>query len=101
MAGNCRCQLSHSRIRRPVPRPSSRAALGLGKRARLSSEEVGAPLACATLTLLHRLRLGALSWLIFPAQALRLFLRDGHRPASERAIIAVFQLLGRFPGAQS
>jgi hypothetical protein len=42
----------------------------------------------------------ALMWLIFPLQMLRLFLRGGHRPARERAIIAVFQVLSRFPEAQ-
>lgn len=63
---------------------------------------VGAPLACVTLTLASIPFGGwaALSWLIFPAQAIRLFLRGGHRPASERAIIALFQVLGRFPEAQ-
>lgn len=63
---------------------------------------LGVPLACATLTLasLPLGGWGALSWLIFPAQALRLFLRGGPRRASERAIIALFQVLGRFPEAQ-
>lgn len=63
---------------------------------------LAAPLACATLTLASMPfgGWGALSWLIFPAQALRLFLRGGHRPASERGVIALFQVLGRFPEAQ-
>jgi glycosyltransferase involved in cell wall biosynthesis len=42
----------------------------------------------------------SLMWLIFPAQILRLFSRGGPRPTRERAVIAVFQMLGRFPEAQ-
>jgi len=42
---------------------------------------------------------GALAWAIFPLQALRLFLRGGPRPWRQRAVIAVFQVLSRFPEA--
>jgi hypothetical protein len=60
------------------------------------------PLICAALTIasIPFGGWGSLTWLIFPAQMLRLFLRGGRRPTRERAAIAVFQVLARFPEAQ-
>ena len=43
---------------------------------------------------------GALAWLLFPLQMLRLSLRGGLRPFRERALISMFQVLSRFPEAQ-
>jgi glycosyltransferase involved in cell wall biosynthesis len=60
------------------------------------------PLLCvaATIASLPLGGWGALTWLIFFVQMLRLFLRGGSRPAHERAAIAIFQVLSRFPEAQ-
>jgi glycosyltransferase involved in cell wall biosynthesis len=60
------------------------------------------PLVCAALTIVSLPfgGWGSLMWLIFPIQMLRLFLRGGTRPARQRAIIAMFQVLSRFPEGQ-
>ena len=42
---------------------------------------------------------GAASWLIFPAQMLRLIARSPIQPFRARCLIAVFQVIGRFPEA--
>ncbi|QND70429.1 glycosyltransferase family 2 protein [Tardiphaga robiniae] len=60
------------------------------------------PLVCAALTLatLPFGGWGALAWLIFPAQVLRLFMRSHIRPSRARTLTSVFYVLCRFPEAQ-
>jgi hypothetical protein len=42
---------------------------------------------------------GLATWLIYPLQMIRLFLRHG-RPPADRALLAIFHVLMRFPEAQ-
>ena len=56
------------------------------------------PIACAVLTVIAW-PWGGLTWLIYPLQVLRLMLRS-NRSIFERALLAFFQVLGRFPEGQ-
>lgn len=59
---------------------------------------VALPICCLLVTVLAA-PWGSAIWLVYPLQALRLFLRRG-RPLAERALLALFLVLARFPEAQ-